>query len=141
MTPASEGRIEILRGSGQSLKSHSQRRRYPVGRTSQLAGTLSGGNQQRVVIGRELDREPRLLVAAGPTRGVDVLGIEFIHSQLRALRDNGSGVLLVSEQLDELLDLSDRIVVLHGGVVAGEVPGGPESRYAVGELMLGRKPS
>ncbi|MBP2331290.1 simple sugar transport system ATP-binding protein [Kibdelosporangium banguiense] len=111
------------------------------GRTSQPARTLSGGNQQRVVIGRELDREPRLLVAAGPTRGVDVLGIEFIHSRLRALRDNGSGVLLVSEQLDELLELSDRIVVLHGGAVAGEVPGGPESRYAVGELMLGRKPS
>jgi ABC-type uncharacterized transport system ATPase subunit len=111
------------------------------GRTAQAARTLSGGNQQRVVIGRELDRKPRLLVAAGPTRGVDVLGIDFIHSQLRALRDNGSGVLLVSEQLDELLELSDRIVVLHGGLVAGEVPGGPESRQAVGDLMLGRKPS
>ncbi|ALG07617.1 ABC transporter ATP-binding protein [Kibdelosporangium phytohabitans] len=111
------------------------------GRTSAAARTLSGGNQQRVVIGRELDRAPALLVAAGPTRGVDVLGMAYIHDQLRVLRDNGSGVLLVSEQLDELLELSDRIVVLHGGRVAGELPGGPESRSAVGALMLGRTTS
>ncbi|RSM70274.1 ABC transporter ATP-binding protein [Kibdelosporangium aridum] len=111
------------------------------GRTSAAARTLSGGNQQRVVIGRELDRDPAVLVAAGPTRGVDVLGMAYIHDKLRALRNNGSAVLLVSEQLDELLDLSDRIIVLHGGQVAGEVPGGPESRNAVGALMLGRKAS
>lgn len=111
------------------------------GRMAAAARTLSGGNQQRVVIGRELDREPALLVAAGPTRGVDVLGMAFIHDQLRALRDKGSAILLVSEQLDELLDLSDRIVVLHGGEVAGELPGGPRSRSAVGALMLGRKAS
>jgi ABC-type uncharacterized transport system ATPase subunit len=110
------------------------------GRMSDPVRTLSGGNQQRLVIGRELDRKPDLLVAAGPTRGVDVLGIAFIHDRLRALRDNGSAVLLVSEQLDELLELSDRIVVLHAGQVAGEVSGGPESRSAVGNLMLGRKP-
>ncbi|WP_207926846.1 ABC transporter ATP-binding protein [Actinocrispum wychmicini] len=110
------------------------------GRTSAPARTLSGGNQQRLVIGRELDRGPTLLVAAGPTRGVDVLGEAYIHARLKELRDNGSGVLLVSEQLDELLTLSDRVVVLHQGEVAGEVPGGPENRTAVGNLMLGRQP-
>jgi simple sugar transport system ATP-binding protein len=111
------------------------------GRTSAPVRTLSGGNQQRLVIGREMDRKPDLLVAAGPTRGVDVLGEAYIHERLRELRDNGSGILLVSEQLDELLSLSDRVLVLHQGEVAGEVPGGPESRTAVGNLMLGRKPS
>jgi general nucleoside transport system ATP-binding protein len=111
------------------------------GRTAAPARTLSGGNQQRLVIGRELDRGPRLLVAVGPTRGVDVAGAEFIHARLRDLRTNGSAILLVSEQLDELLSLSDRVVVLHRGQVAGEVPGGRESRTAVGNLMLGRKPS
>jgi general nucleoside transport system ATP-binding protein len=111
------------------------------GRTTAPARTLSGGNQQRLVIGRELDRRPRLLVAAGPTRGVDIAGTEFIHARLRELRANGSAILLVSEHLDELLSLSDRVVVLHQGEVVGEVPGGPESRSAVGNLMLGRKPA
>jgi ABC-type uncharacterized transport system ATPase subunit len=111
------------------------------GRITAPARTLSGGNQQRLIIGRELDRRPAVLVAAGPTRGVDVQGEAYIHDRLRELRDNGSGVLLVSEQLDELLSLSDRVVVLYQGEVAGEVPGGPESRTAVGNLMLGRKPS
>jgi len=111
------------------------------GRTKAPARTLSGGNQQRLVIGRELDRRPRLLVAAGPTRGVDIAGTEFIHARLRELRANGSAILLVSEHLDELLSLSDRVVVLHRGEVVGEVPGGPESRSAVGNLMLGRKPA
>ncbi|ONI79138.1 hypothetical protein ALI144C_25170 [Actinosynnema sp. ALI-1.44] len=128
---------KVRRYAKRVLDSYSVR----YGRLTAAARTLSGGNQQRVVIGRELDRAPALLVAAGPTRGVDVLGMAYIHDQLRALRDNGSGVLLVSEQLDELLELSDRIVVLHGGRVAGELPGGPESRTAVGALMLGRKAS
>ncbi|MEV4314328.1 ABC transporter ATP-binding protein [Actinocrispum sp. NPDC049592] len=110
------------------------------GKTSAPVRTLSGGNQQRLIIGRELDRKPPLLVAAGPTRGVDVLGESYIHTRLRELRDHGSGILLVSEQLDELLSLSDRVIVLHRGEVAGEVPGGPESRAAVGDLMLGRRP-
>jgi ABC-type uncharacterized transport system ATPase subunit len=110
------------------------------GRTSAAVRTLSGGNQQRLVIGRELDRRPDLLVAAGPTRGVDVAGEAYIHDRLRSLRDDGSGVVLVSEQLDELLALSDRVVVLHQGRIAGEVPGGPAGRAAVGDLMLGRRP-
>jgi simple sugar transport system ATP-binding protein len=110
------------------------------GRTSAAVRTLSGGNQQRLVIGRELDRRPDLLVAAGPTRGVDVVGEAYIHDRLRSLRDDGSGVVLVSEQLDELLALSDRVVVLHQGRIAGEVPGGLAGRAAVGDLMLGRRP-
>jgi general nucleoside transport system ATP-binding protein len=108
------------------------------GRISAPVRTLSGGNQQRLIIGRELDRAPALLVAAGPTRGVDVQGQAYIHGRLRDLRDHGSGILLVSEQLDELLSLSDRIIVLYRGEIAGEVPGGPENRTAVANLMLGR---
>ncbi|WP_216205223.1 ABC transporter ATP-binding protein [Amycolatopsis aidingensis] len=108
------------------------------GRRTDPVRTLSGGNQQRLVLGRELARGPGLLVAAHPTRGVDVQGIAFLHRRLRALRDDGAAVLLVSEELDELLALSDRIVVLSGGRVAGETGGGPHNRAAVGELMLGR---
>jgi ABC-type uncharacterized transport system ATPase subunit len=108
------------------------------GRLTAPVRTLSGGNQQRLVMARELDREPKVLVASGPTRGVDVAGESYIHARLRELRDSGSGILLVSEQLDELLTLSDRIVVLYRGEVAGETPGGPENREAVGNLMLGR---
>jgi ABC-type uncharacterized transport system ATPase subunit len=111
------------------------------GRISAPARTLSGGNQQRLVIGRELDRRPRLLVAAGPTRGVDVTGTEFVHAKLRELRASGSAVLLASEDLDELLALSDRVIVLYRGEVAGEVPGGAENWAAVGNLMLGRNSS
>ncbi|GAB3876050.1 hypothetical protein GCM10029964_021870 [Kibdelosporangium lantanae] len=66
-------------------------------------------------------------------------GEAYIHARLRELRDSGSGILLVSEQLDELLTLSDRIVVLYRGEVAGETPGGPDNREAVGTLMLGRQ--
>jgi simple sugar transport system ATP-binding protein len=100
------------------------------------AGTLSGGNQQRLVVGRELAHEPVLLVAAQPTRGVDVRGIAHIHRLLRDLRDAGTAVLLVSEELDELRALSHRIVVLHRGRVVGEVAGGAD-RVLLGRLLLG----
>ena len=109
------------------------------GRASDPVSTLSGGNQQRLVLGRELSHQPTLLVAAQPTRGVDIKGIAYIHEQLRGLRDRGGAVLLVSEELDELLALSDRVVVLYRGRVAGVVPGGPESRGAIGDLMLGQQ--
>jgi simple sugar transport system ATP-binding protein len=108
------------------------------GRLSDPVSTLSGGNQQRLVLGRELSHQPAVLVASQPTRGVDIKGTAFIHEQLRALRDRGGAVLLVSEEIDELLALSDRIVVLYRGRVAGTVPGGADSRGAVGELMLGQ---
>src|SRR5207247_2842129 len=82
------------------------------------ARALSGGNQQKLVLARELSREPRVLVAAQPTRGVDIGAIERIHRELDAARRAGAAVLLVSAELDELLALADRIAVLYRGRVA-----------------------
>ena len=109
------------------------------GRLRGAARGLSGGNQQRLVMARELDRSPRLLIAAQPTRGVDIAGIAFIHSRLAAFRDGGGAVLLISEELDELLALSDRIVCLYRGVIVGELSRGEATISRVGRLMLGEK--
>ena len=103
------------------------------------AASLSGGNQQRLVLARELEREPRLLVAAQPTRGVDIAGTAFIHRMIAAFRDRGGAVLLVSESLDEILALSDRIVCLYNGKIAGEMARGEASAGALGQLMLGQR--
>jgi len=86
------------------------------------AGGLSGGNQQKVVLAREIDRDPRVLIAAQPTRGLDVGAIEFVHRRLVEERDEGRGVLLVSLELEEILSLSDRILVLYEGELVGEFP-------------------
>ncbi len=96
-----------------------------------LAAALSGGNQQKVVIARELSDDPQLLVAAQPTRGLDVGAIEFVHRRLVEERDRGRAILLVSFELDEILGLSDRILVMYGGRIVGEY--GPD----VSELDLG----
>jgi ABC-type uncharacterized transport system ATPase subunit len=85
-----------------------------------LAGALSGGNQQKVVVAREVSRNPRVLIAAQPTRGLDVGAIEFVHKRLVAERDGGRAVLLVSLELDEILSLSDRILVIYEGQIVGE---------------------
>ena len=85
-------------------------------------GALSGGNQQKVVLAREIDRDPKVLIAAQPTRGLDVGAIEFVHRRLVEERDEGRGVLLVSLELDEILSLSDRILVLYEGEIVGEFP-------------------
>lgn len=98
--------------------------------------SLSGGNQQRVVIARELRERPEVLVASQPTRGVDIRGIAFIHEQLRAARDAGSAVVLFSEELDEIQALADRILVLHQGRIVGEL-GRDADRVVLGKLMLG----
>jgi simple sugar transport system ATP-binding protein len=105
----------------------------------QAAGKLSGGNQQKVVVARELSRDLRLLVAAQPTRGVDVGSIEFIHKQIVATRDAGVPVLLVSTELDEIVALSDRIMVLYRGRVVGIVPA-DTSRETLGLMMAGERP-
>jgi simple sugar transport system ATP-binding protein len=85
------------------------------------ARALSGGNQQKLIIGREFEIHPRLLLVAQPTRGVDIGAIEFIHRKLLALRDAGCAVLLVSAELEEVMSLSDRLLVIHNGRIAGEV--------------------
>jgi simple sugar transport system ATP-binding protein len=86
------------------------------------AGSLSGGNQQKVIVAREVERDPRILVAAQPTRGLDVGAIEFVHRRLVAERDEGRAILLVSLELDEILGLSDRILVIYEGRIVGEFP-------------------
>ncbi len=103
-------------------------------------GKLSGGNQQKVVVARELSRELRLLVAAQPTRGVDVGSIEFIHKQIVAARDSGVPVLVVSSELDEVVALADRIMVLYRGEVVGIVPA-DTPRDVLGLMMTGERPT
>ena len=100
------------------------------------AGGLSGGNQQKVVLAREIDRDPRALVAAQPTRGLDVGAIEFVHRRLVEERDEGRAILLVSLELDEILSLSDRILVIYEGEIVGEFT--PEvSEEELGFAMTG----
>ncbi|GGD24138.1 ABC transporter [Nocardioides daphniae] len=103
-------------------------------------GTLSGGNQQKVVVARELSRDLRLLVASQPTRGVDVGSIEFIHQQVVVARDSGIPVLLVSAELDEVVALADRIMVLYRGQVVGIVPA-DTPRDVLGLMMAGERPA
>ncbi len=103
----------------------------------QTAGSLSGGNKQKVVVAREMSFTPRLLMAAQPTRGVDVGSIEFIHRRIVDARDAGAAVLLVSAELDEILSLSDRIAVVHGGTVVAEMDGKDADRTEIGRLMAG----
>jgi ABC-type uncharacterized transport system ATPase subunit len=102
-----------------------------------LASTLSGGNQQKVVVARELARPLKLLVAAQPTRGLDVGSIEFIHKSIVAQRDQGSGVLLVSAELDEILSLADRILVMFHGEIIAELSAAQADRNQIGLLMAG----
>jgi simple sugar transport system ATP-binding protein len=104
-----------------------------------LASSLSGGNQQKVVVAREFDRPIDLLVAAQPTRGVDVGSIEYIHGQLVAKRDAGVGVLLVSSELDEVIALADRVAVMFGGRLLGPFPT-PIAKEALGLMMAGMRP-
>ena len=99
------------------------------------ASTLSGGNQQKIVVAREFDRELKLLILDQPTRGLDVGSIEFIHRQVIAKRDAGTAVLLVSAELDEVLELSDRIGVMYGGRIVAVVDGPSADKNAIGLLM------
>lgn len=103
------------------------------------AGSLSGGNQQKMVVARELEREVKLIVASQPTRGVDVGSIEYIHKQLIACRDRGNAVLIISSELDEILDLSDRIYVMFEGRIAAEFDNSDRNadRGAIGLAMAG----
>jgi len=99
-------------------------------------GKLSGGNQQKVVVARELSREVKLLIAAQPTRGVDVGSIEFIHERIVAERDSGRAVILISTELDEVLALADRIAVMYRGRIVGIVDA-KTSRETLGKMMAG----
>jgi ABC-type uncharacterized transport system ATPase subunit len=113
--------------------------RFDVRTPSILAqmSTLSGGNQQKAIIARELSRDSKLLVVAQPTRGVDVGSIEFIHKQIVAMRDAGTAVLLVSTELDEIMSLSDRIAVMYAGTIVETLDAKGADRERIGLLMAG----
>jgi simple sugar transport system ATP-binding protein len=113
--------------------------RFDISAAKQGRGiaTLSGGNLQKVVLGRELSGDPRLIIANQPTRGLDVGSIEFVHGVLLQARDRGVAVLLVSVELDEILSLSDRIVVLYRGQIAGDLAADTANEEDLGVLMAG----
>ncbi len=100
-------------------------------------GTLSGGNQQKVIVGREFSRPIKFLVASQPTRGLDVGSIEYIHNRLLDKRDDGCAILLVSTELDEILELSDRIAVMFDGKIVAIVDGDKAVKEKIGLLMAG----
>ena len=102
-----------------------------------MTSLFSGGNQQKIVLAREMDRAPDLLLVGQPTRGVDIGAIEFIHRRLVELRDAGAAILLVSVELDEILSLSDRILVMFAGRIAGEVTAGAADERRIGLMMAG----
>jgi ABC-type uncharacterized transport system ATPase subunit len=121
------------RRAGENLRTYDVRPPNPDAR----AGSLSGGNQQKAILARELSGDPGVIIASQPTRGVDVGAIEFIHSQLLQQRAEGKAILLISLELEEVRSLSDRIVVLYAGRIVGEV--GPDATdEQLGLLMAGR---
>ncbi|CAM2988771.1 ABC transporter ATP-binding protein [Paenibacillus sediminis] len=103
------------------------------------ARSLSGGNQQKAIIAREIDKNPELLIAAQPTRGLDVGAIEFVQKQLIAQRDQGKAVLLISFELDEIMNVSDRIAVIYEGKIVGEVLPEETNDQELGLMMAGSK--
>ena len=106
---------------------------------SQLVKKLSGGNQQKVIIAREVTNNKDLLIAVNPTRGLDVGAIEFVHKYIVEQRNKGKAVLLVSFELDEIMNLSDRIVVISSGKVAGSLLGSEAREGELGFMMAGGK--
>lgn len=111
----------------------------PTGCEERLAGQLSGGNQQKVIIAREVTNDKELLIAFNPTRGLDVGAIEFVHKYLVEQRNKGRAILLVSFELDEIMGLSDRIGVIFGGQIVGELSGREADEYQLGLMMAGGK--
>ena len=112
--------------------------RTPSPRTP--AGSLSGGTQQKVIVAREFSRPIKLLVASQPTRGLDVGSIEYIHHRIVEKRDAGCGVLLVSSELDEIMELSDRIAVMYRGKIVAVLEAEEATKEHVGLLMAGVSP-
>ncbi len=100
-----------------------------------ISGKMSGGNQQKLILAREIDRDPKVLLVGQPTRGVDIGAIEFIHQQLADLRDRGCAILMVSVELDEIMALSDRILVMFEGRIVGEVPIADADTSTLGLMM------
>jgi len=110
---------------------------FPLPRLAMPVGGLSGGNVQRVVVAREMAHEPKLVIALYPTRGLDARSAVSVRDLLRKVRDSGSGILLISEDLEELVEMSDRLLVMYEGAVVGEYPRGRWDAEQVGHLMTG----
>ena len=104
-----------------------------------IARSMSGGNQQKAIVGREIEKDPELLIAVQPTRGLDVGAIEYIHRQLVVQRDEGKAVLLVSLELDEVMDVSDRILVMYEGEIVGEFDPKKTTEEELGLYMAGAR--
>jgi simple sugar transport system ATP-binding protein len=98
---------------------------------------MSGGNQQKAIVAREIDRSPDVFIVAQPTRGLDVGAIEYIHKRIVEERDKGKAILLVSLELDEIIDVSDRIAVIHGGEIVGIVSAASANENDLGLMMSG----
>ena len=126
-------RFDIIQTTREWMKSYDVR----PGDPALKAGSFSGGNQQKLVLAREMEHDPMLLVVGQPTRGVDIGAIEFIHKRLIAMRDAGKAVLLVSVELDEILSLADRILVMCDGHFTGELEAAEADERKVGLLMAG----
>ena len=109
------------------------------GRPLLKSANFSGGNQQKIVLGRELDRDPDLRLGGQPTRGVDIGAIEFIHRRLIEMRDRGKAILLVSVELDEILALADRILVMFDGAIVGEIDAAAADERELGLMMAGAR--
>lgn len=110
-----------------------------VGDVNGNVGQLSGGNAQKIIIAREFERHPKLIIACQPTRGVDIGSIEFIHNQILNFRNQGNAVLLISSELSEVMSLSDRIIVMYKGTIIGEVSSKEMNSSGIGLLMAGIK--
>ncbi len=126
--------------NGEIMKAAEQRVKEFDIRTPSItipASTLSGGNQQKVIVAREFSRPIKLLIASQPTRGLDVGSIEYIHGQIVKKRDEGCAVLLVSPELDEIMGLSDRIAVMFGGKILDIIPAKDATKEGLGLLMAG----
>ena len=123
----------ILAGCEQKMAAFDVRPPNPKLRIS----AFSGGNQQKLVLAREIDADPSVLLIGQPTRGVDIGAIEFIHKRLVALRDAGKALLIVSVELDEILGLADRILVMNGGEIIGELARADATEEKIGLMMAG----
>ena len=135
---------EFRKGIGlnyQKIREYSRRliKEYDVRTPNEkvLAKSLSGGNQQKLIVAREIDRDPSLCIASQPTRGLDVGAIEFVHKKLVELRDEGKAVLLISLELDEVMMLSDRIAVIYGGKIVGVIDAKDATEKKLGIMMAG----
>ncbi len=141
ITSAPFSRLNIISNAAIDKNADDMRERFDI-RCSSVAvaaGSLSGGNIQKVILAREISRKPKFLIAVYPIRGLDMGAAEFIHKQLLALRDQGVGILLISEELEEILNLSDRIAVIFKGNIARTLGHDEATQRKLGMMMAGVK--